>query len=106
MLFEVIYEGKLSMLAREMLIQESIPQYSYYYRGTFNMTRTRLTYNYYFLDRKGNFTKYNLKKYELFDMMKDREPQIKQYMKKNGLKPDSRGDLVRIVSFYNSLIGG
>ena len=106
MLFEVLFEGKLSLLARETIIQETVPQYSYYYRSTYNYTRKLLSYEYYFLPQKGNFTKYNLKKFELFELMKDREPQIKQYIKKNNLKIDSRRDLIRIVSFYNSLIGG
>jgi hypothetical protein len=106
MLFEVLFEGKLSLLSRETIVEETIPQYSYYYRGTYNYTRTRLSYEYYFLPPRGKLTKYNLKKFELYDLMNDREPQIKQYIKKNSLKTDDRSDLIRIVSYYNSLIGG
>ncbi len=107
MLFEVLYEGKLTLLAREALVQETVPQYSYYYYpGTVNYTQTRLTYTYFFLDSKGNFTQYNMKKYQLYDIMDRRGPQIKQYIKKNHLKTDSRGDLVRITAYYNSLLGG
>ncbi len=107
MLFEVLYEGKLTLLAREVMVQETVPQYSYYYYpGTMNSTRTRLSYQYFFLDSKGNFTQYNLKKYQLYDIMDKRGPQIKQYIKKNHLKTDSRGDLVRITAYYNSLLGG
>jgi hypothetical protein len=104
-LFEVLYEGKLSLLAREAIVTETVPQYSYMYRSSVNMTRTRLDYEYYFLDDKGNFIKYNNKKFELFDIMKRREPQIKQYIKKNKLKTDSRRDLVRITAYYNALLG-
>ena len=104
-LFEVLYEGKLSLLAREAIVTETVPQYNYMYRSSINMTRTRLDYEYYFLDQKGNFTKYNNKKYELFEVMKNREPQIKQYIKKNKLKTDSRRDLVRIIAYYNALLG-
>ena len=56
-LFEVLYEGKLSLLAREAIVTETVPQYSYMYRSSVNMTRTRLDYEYYFLDDKGNFIK-------------------------------------------------
>ena len=106
MLFEVLYEGSLSLLAREMIVQETVPQYSYYYRGTYNATRTRLQYQYYFLDNKGNFTQYHMKKFELYNIMDRRGPQIRQYIKKNHLKVDKRNDLVRLTAYYNSLIGG
>jgi len=104
-LFEVLYEGKLSLLAREAIVTETVPQYSYMYRSSVNMTRTRLDYEYYFLDDKGKFIKYNNKKVELFDIMRRKEPQIKQYIKKNRLKTDSRRDLVRITAYYNALLG-
>jgi hypothetical protein len=104
-LFEVLYEGKLSLLAREAIVTETVPQYSYMYRSSVNMTRTKLDYEYYFLDEDGSFTKFNNKKFELYDVMKRREPQIKQYIKKNRLKIDSRRDLVRIVAYYNALLG-
>ncbi len=115
MLFEVLYEGKLTLLARESVTQRTVPNYnSYYYPGAYmmpgyspyNYTRNLLTYDYYFLDNKGNFTQYFMKKGQLLDIMDNRGPQIKQYIKKNHLKTDSRGDLVRITAFYNSLIGG
>lgn len=104
-LFEVLYEGKLSLLAREAIVTETIPQYSYMYRSSVNMTRTKLDYEYYFLDKSGEFTKYNNKKFELYEAMKRKEPQIKQYIKKNKLKIDSRRDLVRIFAYYNALLG-
>jgi len=104
-LFEVLYEGKLSLLAREAIVTETVPQYSYMYRSSVNMTRTKLDYEYYFLDEDGRFTKFNNKKFELYEAMKRREPQIKQYIKKNRLKIDSRRDLVRIVAYYNALLG-
>ncbi len=104
-LFEVLYEGPLSLLARESIITETVPQYSHMYRSSVNMTRTRLDYEYYFLDRKGNFVRFTMKKNELYDIMRRKEPQIKQYIKKNRLKIDSRRDLVRITAYYNALLG-
>ncbi len=104
LLFEVLYEGKLSLLAREKIVTETVPQYSYAYRSSVNMTRTKLDYEFFFLDQKGNFLKYDLKKPMLFDIMSRKEPQIKNYIKKNKLKTDSRRDLVRITAYYNALI--
>jgi hypothetical protein len=105
LIFEVLYEGQLSLLAREQIVTETVPQYTYAYRSSYNMTRTRLAYDFYFLDQKGNFVKYNLKKPELFELMSRKEPQIKSYIKKNKLKTDSRRDLVRITAYYNALLG-
>lgn len=104
-LFEVLYEGKLSLLAREAIVTETVPQYSYMYRSSVNMTRTKLDYEYYFLGEKGDIVKYNNKKFEILEVMKRKEPQIKQYIKKNKLKTDSRRDLVRITAYYNALLG-
>ena len=104
LLFEVLYEGKLSLLAREKIVTETVPQYSYAYRSSVNMTRTKLDYEFFFLDQKGNFVKYDLKKPMLYDLMSRKEPQIKNYIKKNKLKTDSRRDLVRITAYYNALI--
>jgi len=104
LLFEVLYEGHLSLLAREAIVTETVPQYSYAYRSSVNMTRTKLAYDFYFLDQKGNFLKYNLKKPELYEIMSRKEPQIKSYIKKNKLKTDSRRDLVRITAYYNALL--
>jgi len=104
-LFEVLYEGTLSLLAREEIVTETVPQYSYTYRSSMNMTRTRLSYEYFFLDQKGIFEKYEMKKQQLYSLMKRKEPQIKQYIKKNKLKTDSRRDLVRITAYYNALLG-
>jgi len=104
LLFEVLYEGRLSLLAREVIVTETVPQYSYAYRSSMNMTRTKLAYEFYFLDQKGNFVKYDLKKPQLYELMSRKEPQIKSYIKKNKLKTDSRRDLIRITAYYNALL--
>jgi len=104
MLFEVLYEGELSLLAREAIVQETVPQYSNLYRSSMNMTRTKLSYEYFYLDKKGVFKKYNKKRNELLTIMHRKSPQIKQYIKKNNLKVDLRRDLVRITAYYNAIL--
>ncbi|MGK7397001.1 MAG: hypothetical protein ACNS62_20665 [Candidatus Cyclobacteriaceae bacterium M3_2C_046] len=104
-IFEVLYEGALTLLARETIVTENVPQYSYYhYRPQFYNTRARLDYNYYFLDKKGEIVKYTMKRRDLLDIMKNKSSQVKQYIKKNNLKYDKRSDLFRIVAYYNALI--
>lgn len=105
-LFEALYEGKLSLLCRETIVTESVPSYTYYgYRQPVYATRTRLDFNFYFLSEKGDIEKYLMRKSDLLGMMKDKAPQIKQYMKKHNLRHDNRNDLFRVVSYYNALLG-
>lgn len=103
MLFELLYEGELSLLARESIIQETVPAVQSYSLGGFNQTRQRLDYSFYFLDKKGNIRLYSGKKPELQDAMRDRWSEVKPFMKKNRLSPDKIRDLVRVVAFYNSV---
>lgn len=104
-LFEVLHEGTLTLLAREYVVEESIPVYSYYSRHAYS-TRSRLAFDYYFLDREGNIEKYMLKKNDLYEVLKKKEEDVKQFVKRNNLKYDRREDLVRIVAYYNSLLEG
>lgn len=101
-LFEVLYEGPLTLLVREAIVEETIPQMQTYAMGAYN-TRQRLAYTYYFLDRKGNITLYNGKKSELADLMGNKMVSVREFIKDNKLKTDRMRDLVRITAFYNSL---
>lgn len=102
-LFEVLYEGPLTLLAREYTVEETVQHYGYYYRNHYS-TRTRLAFDYFFLDQTGNIRKYNMKKNDLFEIMKKKEDEMKKFIKKNNLRYDRREDLVRTVAHYNSLI--
>lgn len=102
-LFEVLYEGPLTLLAREYTVEETVQHYGYYYRNHYS-TRTRLAFDYFFLDQTGNIHKYSLKKNDLFEVMRKREDEMKKFIKKNNLRYDRREDLVRAVAYYNALI--
>jgi len=103
-IFEVLYEGELTLLAREVIVTETVPQYNTFNRPQFYNTRARLDYKYYFLDKNGTIQLYSMKKSDLLNYMKKRSSQVKQYMRKNNLKHDQRADLFRIVAYYNTLI--
>lgn len=112
LLFEVLYEGQLSLLCREEVVTESVPQYnaypynSYYRNAPFNnnQQRARLSYQYYFLDRKGGVQNYHLKKNELMTFFQKHHQEVKRYIKKNNLKHDRMRDLVRVTAYYNALL--
>lgn len=110
LIFEVLYEGHLSLLVREEIVTESVPNYnsypySYYGNSPYsNQKRARLNYKYYFLDERGGIQNYNLKKNELMTFFKKHHQQVKQYIKKNNLKHDRMRDLVRLTAYYNALL--
>ncbi len=109
LLFEVLYEGRLSLLCKEEIVTESVPQYNSYpypnYRSSpYNQSRARLNYKYYFLDEEGEIQRYNMKKSELMSFFKKHNQKVKQYIKKNNLKHDRMRDLVRVTAYYNALL--
>lgn len=114
--FEALFEGKLSLLCREEIVTEASPNFNNYpyspyspysYPGgqNFNQSRTRLKYTYYFLDEQGEIRMYNLKKSELAAFFPKYQNEVKQYIKKNNLQHDSIRDLVRLTAYYNALLG-
>lgn len=109
LLFEVLYEGHLSLLCREEVVTESVPTYnsypySYYGRSPINQTRARLKYQYYFVDERSGIQNYSLKKSELYSFFKKHQQEVKKYIKKNNLKHDRMRDLVRLTAYYNALL--
>ncbi len=102
-LFEVLYEGKLSLLTRESIIQKTSHYNNYYWSGS-TYTHKVLTYDFFFLTPDGELIQFIEKKKELLIIMKDRASEIKAYIKTNNLKVDQRGDLARITAYYNSII--
>lgn len=103
LLFEVLYENTLTLLCREAIVQENIPQFNYYYGSRYS-TRLRLVYEYYFLDNDGEIVKYTQKKEDLYTILTKNQDELENYIKKNSLRYDRQRDLVRITAYYNSLL--
>ena len=99
-IFEVLVEGNLTLLCREYILTKNIQ--SPYSIGSY--AKEVLAYDYFFLDRTGNITKYTLKKKDLYSALSKRQNQVIEYMKANRLHHDRRNDLVRVIAFYNALI--
>lgn len=103
-LFEVLYEGPLTLLVKEKIIMVSDPYNQSYYNGP-SITREKLAYTYFFIDQKGKMNEYSSgKKNDLLDIMKENPGKVKSYIKSNHLKTDKMRDIVRITAFYNSLL--
>lgn len=101
-LFEVLYEGELSLLAREKIVQETAtvgtPMWS-----NARVMQDRLDYDFFFLSRDGKMTFYNGQRSELYEILKDKKSEVRDFVKTNNLKTDVMRDLIRITSFYNSI---
>ena len=105
-IFEVLLEGNISILAREKIGVKTSQLNSYSYRYSPNSTYSRevLTYDYYFVDKTGNITQYSMKKKDLLYVLRKREGAVNKFIKANNLHVDRRSDLIRIISFYNGII--
>ncbi len=101
--FEVLVEGKLTLLCREAIVSQAVNDNNPY-RMSLSYSRNVLIYTYYFLDDKGNITLYTKKKRDLLKALSRRANKIDEYMKTNRLRADKRHDLSRIISFYNGII--
>ena len=103
-LFEVLHEGSpLSLLARENVTTETVPQYSYYYGRSNYYSRYKLIYEFYFFSEKAGIRRYNMKKKNLLQVMQRKSSEIRKFINENNLRVDRRRDLERITSYYNSL---
>ena len=103
-LFEVLHEGRpLSLLARESVTTETIPQYSYYYGRSNYYSRYKLIYEFYFFNEKDGIRRYHMKKKDLLKMMQRKSSEVKKFINENNLRVDRRRDLERITAYYNSL---
>ena len=106
-IFELLYEGGLSLLSREKIVQVSPTSNPIYYssRGMYSpsFTQTLVEYDYYFLDKKGLIMYFDGSRNDLLRIMSKKKEEVKSFMQKNRLKPSDMKDLIRIASFYNSI---
>lgn len=100
--FEVVYEGKVSLLRRERIVTQTVNTTAAYWGGG-SAIQNVIQYTYFFLDDKGNIEFYSGKKRDLLHYMSDKQNDVKQYIKQNKLNTDQAADLVRITAFYNSI---
>ena len=105
-LFEVLIEGKLTLLIKEKIVSETVPRYfpSYYWYGrTYYEQYNKLEYDFFFMNLDGSISEFNGKKNNLFEFMSDSIDEVKEYYIKNNLKIKKMKDLVKVVAYYNSL---
>jgi hypothetical protein len=97
--FELLAEGKITLLSRESL--EYRTYNSPYYMGSYS--RLVLINKYFFLDENGNIAEFTGNKSDLLNLMGKKSDDVEKYMKANKLKYDDKYDFARIVAYYNSI---
>ncbi|MTI20690.1 hypothetical protein E1176_06625 [Fulvivirga sp. RKSG066] len=101
-IFELVFEGKkLTLLGREA-IEYQVTNYPSAVAGSY--TRLELVFTHFFLTDEGRIIQFDGKKNSLLrGVMSRKSSEIKKFIKSNHLRSDRRGDLIKIVSYYNSL---
>ncbi len=98
--FELVSEGKMTLLCREALEYRSYPSSFYYYGST---NRLVLVNKFFFLNEKGVIEPFNGKKGDLIYLMGNMGDPVEKYMKTNKLNIDQKYEFAQIVDYYNSL---
>ncbi|MBK6264883.1 hypothetical protein JKA74_07530 [Marivirga sp. S37H4] len=104
--FEILAEGRLTLMAREYVVIENMNRYGnpmYRPMGSVG-SREILTYDYYFLTDSGDLNLYLEKKKDLLPYFGRYEDAMVRYIKKQRLKVDRQQDLVKIINYYNDLV--
>lgn len=98
--FELLVEGKLTVLCRESFEYRTTSSPLYYY-GTYS--RIVLINKYYLLKENGDIIEFQGKKSDWFDQMQSKKSEVAKYAKTNRLDMDEKYDLARVIDYYNSL---
>lgn len=103
--FEILAEGKITLMAREYVITESNNRFGNpLYNTSRNFSgREILTYDYYLLTENGDINKYSEKRKDLYPYFGRLQDRIEDYAKENKLKVDRQADLIKIINHYNQI---
>ena len=99
--FELLAEGKLTLLSREAL-ENRTSSVGYGY-GSYS--RVELVNKYFVLNSKGQIDTFTGHKNDMMDLMADRDDEVKKFMKVNRLNASNKNELSKIFEYYNSIVG-
>lgn len=94
--FELLEEGKMTLLAREFLE----------YRNSGSMyiaSRLVLSHKYFFMKENGDIEEFNGGRGDLLDKMGKHSEKVEKFIRANRLRFEYKEDFTRIVDYYNSL---
>lgn len=97
--FELLEEGKMTLLAREFL--------EYRNSGSMYITgRLVLSHKYFFMKENGDIEEFKGSRNDLLDLMGKKADQVEKFIRANRLRYEYKEDFARIVDYYNSLFEG
>jgi hypothetical protein len=98
--FELLVEGKMTVLCREKLEYRTVPNSFNTYQS---IQRLVMTYHYYLLEENGEVIDVKDEKSIWTDFMGNKTDAVRKYTKENKLDYEKKYDLAQIVGYYNSL---
>lgn len=99
--FELLGEGKITLLSRELLEYKTYN--NAFYGGAYS--RLVLTYYYFLLKEDGSIEDFRGNRNDLLSLMGNKSRTVEKYVKANRLDFDDKYDLAKIIAYYNSLSG-
>lgn len=94
--FELLEEGKMTLLAREFLEYRSSG--SMYVTG-----RLVLSHKYFFMKENGEIEEFNGSRNDLLELMGRQGDMVEKFMRANRLRIEYKEDFARTIDYYNSL---
>jgi len=98
--FELLAEGKMTLLGRESIEFRNYPSSFYYYGSTSRMV---LVNKYFLLKDNGEIQAFTGKRNDLLDLMGRQQEAVQKYIKANKLSLENKYQFADIVKYYNSL---
>lgn len=98
--FEVLTEGKITVLTREKIEYRTYSSPFFYYGGY--SSRLVLVNIYYLLKENGSIEQFSGRRNDWYDLMGNRQNDMHEYAKENHLDLDRKYDLKRVIDYYNS----
>ncbi|HRG08616.1 MAG TPA: hypothetical protein PLJ08_08555, partial [Cyclobacteriaceae bacterium] len=98
--FELLQEGKLTVLCREVLEYRTTSS-PYYFYGSYS--RLVLIYKYFVLRENGIIEEFRGKKNDWYELMPVKAEEVEKFAKQNRLSLDDKYELSRVIEYYNSL---
>lgn len=98
--FEVLTEGKITVLAREKVEYRTYSSPFFYYGGY--SSRLVLVNVYYLLKENGTIEQFSARRNDWYDLMGSRQNEIHDYIKENHLDLEKKYDVKRVIDYYNS----
>ncbi len=106
-LFELMYEAPMTLMAREKISRETIStqdRYNPYNTNPLFYTVEKLDYDFYFLDQEGLMIEFrDRSRKNLVKMLGFDKKAMDLYIRKNKLSIDKPAHLIKIAAYYNAI---